>query len=74
MQKGVEIICITSRIKKGNKSKNYYNSYKKHHFATIEINKEIYVIHVTFGRKQKLEHEIGIVQNRVDLNGLSKLA
>lgn len=47
---------------------------KKHHFATIEINKEIYVIHVTFGRKQKLEHEIGIVQNRVDLNGLSKLA
>jgi hypothetical protein len=30
-------------------------------FATIEIDKEIYVIHVTFGMKQKLKHEIGIV-------------
>jgi hypothetical protein len=74
LQKGVEIIYITSGIKKGSKSKNYYKGYKKHHFATIEINKKNNVIHVTSRTKQKLEHEIGIVQNRVDLNGLSKLA
>ncbi len=73
MQKAVEIICITSGIKKEVKVNTTTKEIKDIIFATIELNKEIYVIDVTFVMKQKLEHEIGIVQNRANLNGFPKL-